>query len=241
LRRPFTIAKDGESHEQRYWALFAADAFPSYEAFWAAEIVPLTNRTRDRRDVRIRSQAELDAIGKSEEDVTVAQLHLTLQLGRVYELLGRPALDRYSFTESFVALTGASDVGDELLQRRETPRVYPAWNEKAGSRARRDWRKTHDDPLADIRAYRNRLVHGRVVPELNVTHRGFGLPPRKTLQFPRIEKVDEYLDWRKAQTIDPILVRFVVNDFREGRAIVHDSWERVVSYFETAWHTHLLS
>jgi hypothetical protein len=240
---PFTIAADGDEPERRYWELFAADSFPSYETFWAAKIVPLTYRTSERTNIGLRPQPELDAIGKTEEDVTVAQLHLTvlLHLGRVFDLLEQAPLNRHSFTESFVGLTGASDVGDELLQRRATPGTYPPWDEKAGRRAREAWRMAHDDPLRQIRAYRNRLVHGRVVPELHVTRSGVGLPPQKTVEFPRIEKVDDYLDWRKAQTQDPILVRFVVNDFREGRAIVRDAWERVVSHTETAWQTHLLA
>ena len=238
---PFTIAADGDVHERRYWSLFAAEAFPSYEVFWAAEIAPLIYRTRDRKNLYFQNHEELEAIGKTSEDVTVAQLHYTLllHLGRMFDLLEDPAFDRYSFAESFVALTGASDVGDELLQRRKTPGVYPAWDEQEGSRARRDWRDAEGDPLRDIRAYRNRLVHGRVVPEVHVERRGLGLPTKQTLEFPRIEKVDDYLDWRMAQ--DPARSPFVVNDFREGRSIVRDAWERVVSHTETAWQTHLLT
>jgi len=49
----------------------------------------------------------------------------------------------------------------------------------------------------------NRLVHGRVLPEIYVERSGLSLPPKQTSEFPRIEKVDNYLDWRRAQ--DPAL------------------------------------
>lgn len=237
---PFTIPTDGDGYERRYWDLFAAESFPSYETFWAAEVVPLTYRTSERDNIAFRPQDKLRRIGKTSEDVTVAQLHYTvmLNLGRVFDLLHGEGFDRYSFAESFVWLTGASDVGDELLQRRKTPGDYEAWDEDAGRRARREWRGTESNPLRDIRAYRNRLVHGRVVPEQHLTMSGLGRPPEKTLRFPRIERVNEYLDWRRAQ--DPRRVRMAIDEFQEARALVTEAWERVVAWAEESWQEHLL-
>jgi hypothetical protein len=238
---PFTIPANGDDNERRYWEAFAGEHFSSYEAFWATEVLPLTYRTSERVDFRLRPQDELTQIGRTSEDVTVAQLHYTLllNLGRVFDLLQREHFDRYEFVESFVWLTAASDVGDELLQRRKKPGEYEAWDEGAGARARRAWRKSEDDPLRDIRGYRNRLVHGRIVPELHVTERGFGREPTTTLCFPRIERVDDYLDWRLAQYLRPAPV--VVNDFQSARSIVSKAWERVVSWAESSWRKHLLS
>ena len=240
MNGPFTITRDGDLYEQRYWSAFAAEQFPSYEVFWAVEIIPLTNRVRPTGDVHFQSQRDLDAQGRTSEDVAVAQLHYTLLLhvGRVDDLMKAPVFDRYAFAESFVRLTGASDVADELLQRRRARGVYAAWDEQAGALARRDWRNAEGDPLRDIRRYRNRLVHGRVVPELQVTLTGGGLPPEGALTFPRVDRVDDYLDWRRA--LGPGRQRRALEDFGEARAIVHGAWERVVSYVEAAWKTHLV-
>jgi hypothetical protein len=41
---PFTIATDGDAHEQDWWPKWTRDNFPSYEAFWVSRIVPLTYR-----------------------------------------------------------------------------------------------------------------------------------------------------------------------------------------------------
>ena len=73
------------------------------------------------------------------------------------------------YPASAVALTPALAV-PSLLERRRTrgSGTYSAWDEKAGGRARRAWRDREGDPLTDVRAYRNRLVHGRVMPQLGV-------------------------------------------------------------------------
>jgi hypothetical protein len=178
---PYTLAADGDLEERRYWPLFVRHQFPSYEEFWVKRIVPLTNRTRFRQDVSFRSSSELNPLGYRDEDVAVAQLHYTLllHLGRVFDLLtegqafthptplfGR-AFGRHEFFESFTRLSGANDVADEILARRQAPGSFEAWSETHGSNARRNWRQTQGDPLRPIRAYRNRLVHGRVVPEFS--------------------------------------------------------------------------
>jgi hypothetical protein len=176
---PFTIATDGDVEEQRYWPLVVRKHFPSYEAFWVERVAPLTNRIHYRLDVSFRGTTELARDGFTDEDVAIAQLHYTLllHLGRVFDLLhaarafdhrsviaNRP-FDRHAFFESFTRLSGASDIADELLARRTLPGRYDPWSETDGRDARTAWRKGQPDPLRPIRAYRNRLVHGRVVPE----------------------------------------------------------------------------
>jgi hypothetical protein len=186
--QPLSLAGDGDRFEQLYWNAFVAERFPSYECFWLAHVAPLTYRGTDSLStdlrIRFRTDAELAAEDRGHEDVAIAQLHYTLLLhvGRVWELLDRAlaftsndarkglTFDAYDFFESFTRLSGASDVADELLERRRVcgSATYPAWDENAGASARRAWRDRRGDPLKDIRAYRNRLVHGRVVPQWNV-------------------------------------------------------------------------
>ena len=82
----------------------------------------------------MRSDAELAAVDKRQEDIAIAQLHYTvmLHLGRAFDL--RTEMDRHGFVAAFVALAGASDCAAELLQRVATPGVYDAWSEKEGKK-----------------------------------------------------------------------------------------------------------
>jgi hypothetical protein len=238
-QQPFTIAEDGDGFEKRWWPQWTSDSFPSYEVFWAARIAPLTYRVQDRRNVHFRTSAELAADGYTDEDVAVAQLHYTLlrHLGRVYELLMvDDTFGRNEFFESFTRLSGASDVADELLARRESPGTYTAWDERQGQDARTAWRRGHpNDPLRPIRGYRNRLVHGRVVPELSVTMNDReGNPVGDVTLSPRLERVDAYLDWRVA------FAGANFGDFAQVALIAGGAWELAVEYVEQTWRTHLL-
>ena len=189
--------------------------------------------------------------------MAIAQLHYTLLLhvGRVWELLDQARaftggdagwtafFDQNFFFESFTRLSGASDVADELLERRRTcgTGTYPAWDEDAGARARQAWRKREGDPLADIRAYRNRLVHGRVVPQWNVRvfEVGTGAFRGERLMYPKLDRVEDHLDWRRA--FDPANVDAVSVEFEDAVVIVRQAWGRVLDYAETSWRQRLLS
>lgn len=248
----FTIPTDGDEPEKNWWSQWTGDHFPSYEAFWVERIVPLTYRVKQRVDIRFQRAAELAAAGYTDEDVTVAQLHYTLltHLGRVFELLDDAraftspvpvanAFGRYQFFETFTRLSGASDVADEILARRADPGKYAAWDERQGQRARIAWRAVYPDPLKPVRSYRNRLVHGRVVPEVYVdTTNAQGHPVGQILLYPRLNEVDKYLDWRIAfeeaggATPSP--------NFAEAAQIGREAWELVVGYVESAWKRHLL-
>jgi hypothetical protein len=234
---PFTLAGDGDVVEQAYWRLFLASRFPSYERFWAAEVVSVTRRGIDRRDIRFRSDDELGAVGRTHEDVAIAQIHYTVMshLGRAHGLLRRP-LDRWGFAEVFVRLSGASDCADELLERATNRGVYDPWSEDAGRRARNRWRDVHGRPLQPIHDYRNRLVHGRVVPEIiaNVISQN-----EQVFIYPRIDRVEAYLDWRRA--LDDVEAAVNRGDFQDAQSIALEAWEEVVDYCEQAWRTHLVS
>jgi hypothetical protein len=141
-----------------------------------------------------------------------------------------PDFDLDLFTEAFVRLAAASDVADELLERRASPATYPPWEEDQGKRARWAWRKKpHEDPLRPIRDYRNRLVHGRVVPHV------LG----RKAHYPRLDKVNDYLDWRKVT--DPDSQPRIYEDFDDGGAIVSNAWDKTVTYVEANWSRHLLA
>jgi hypothetical protein len=248
---PFTIADDGDEFEKQWWPQWTSDHFPSYETFWIPRVAPLTYRVTDRRNIAFRTQAELAADGYTDEDVAVAQLHYTLlrHLGRVFEVLddaraftvvgymaNRP-FGRDEFFEGFARLSGASDVADELLARRASPGAYDPWNETHGWNARSDWRKNNPDPLQPVRAYRNRLVHGRVVPELFVRAvNAQGQSIGDVLLYPRLEKVGSFIDWRVAFAA----AGSPSPDFAEAALIAADAWAKVVEYVERAWTTHLL-
>lgn len=259
---PFTIASDGDDWEKLYWEAFASERFPSYEDFWLAQVVPLTNRratdrlSRDLR-VRFRTDTELAADGRGHEDVAIAQLHYTLLMhaGRVWQLLDQAHafassdagwaayFDQNCFFESFTRLSGSSDVADEILERRRTlgSGTYPAWDERAGKRARIAWRKREGDPLSDIRRYRNRLVHGRVIPQWNVrvSEVGTGAFHDEPLMYPRLDRVEGHLDWRRA--FDPANVDAVLPEFEKADVLVLEAWERVLRYVEASWRQHLVS
>jgi hypothetical protein len=255
VTRAFTIPEDGDEHEKRWWPQWTREYFPSYETFWAVRIVPLTYRVKHRQNVRFQTTEELAAAGYTDEDVTVAQLQYTLlmHLGRVFELLddaraftvrsymaNRP-FGRDEFFESFARLSGASDVADELLARRTTPGEYDAWNETDGRDARRAWRKSNPDPLRPVRAYRNRLVHGRVVPEVYVTalsEHGLARSDQFMLLYPCLDKVESYLDWRVAFAAAAVAPS---PDFDEAALIALEGWEKVVGYVEQAWQEHVLA
>jgi hypothetical protein len=87
--------------------------------------------------------------------------------------------------------------------------------------------------------YRNRLVHGRVVPEIYVDAiNARGHPVGQILLYPRLHEVDRYLDWRipfkegGGATPSP--------NFAEAAQIGREAWELVVEYVESAWKRHLV-
>lgn len=142
----------------------------------------------------------------------------------------RLPLDFDTFTEAFVRLAAALDVADELLERHSNPGLYRPWSEGDGKEARICWRRSSGDPLARIRRYRNRLVHGRVVPALE---------QGSDLWFPRVDRVNEHLDWRRVTTADAWVE--VAADFERADKIVRRAWGDVVDYLESSWGAHLLA
>jgi hypothetical protein len=149
----YTLERDGNGVERKYWTLFARDEFPSYEALWREYIVPLTMRPDHPN---FESDEALAKMGRGPEDMGNAQLHCTTftHLTRVFDLKEAGFSTADQFIEALVRLAAATDVADELLQRATNPSKYAPWSEKDGREARNDWRKAHGYPLREIRGYR---------------------------------------------------------------------------------------
>lgn len=98
------------------------------------------------------------------------------------------------------------------------------------------WRDAHGDPLKDIRSYRNRLVHGRVVPQWDakVFGQGTGHYFGQQRMYPRLEFVDNHLDWRRAADPTHGTLETLLPEFEKANVIVRDAWKRVLNYAETS-------
>jgi hypothetical protein len=238
----YTLERDGNGVERKYWTLFARDEFPSYEAVWREYIVPLTMRPDHPN---FESDEALAKMGRGPEDMGNAQLHYTTftHLTRVFDLKEAGFSTADQFIEALVRLAAATDVADELLQRATNPSKYAPWSEKDGREARNDWRKAHGYPLREIRGYRNRLLHGHLMPyqqvmELGHFGEGVGAPSdRRVLRFPLMGRETDYLDWR---TLFRLTGLADLQDFAKAEDIVGDAWTKTLAYFEQEWRRTLL-
>ncbi|HUP45482.1 MAG TPA: hypothetical protein VM779_08215 [Thermoanaerobaculia bacterium] len=225
----YRLAIDGDGEERAAWVEFVSSEFPEYELFWLASVVPLTRRPMG---VSLRSDGELP-VGRSAEDVAVAQLHYTVlkNLRRAHASRSAPQVDDYFLTLGLSFLVAAQDVAFEILQRRTSPGVYDPWKESeppgqkrsnnCGQSARKAWQKANGYPLAWVRDYRNKLLHGRTPPALN------GM-------LPKPEVLTRYADWRTAGS------ELALVDFESPRDILHRAWHETISYFRESWRSVLL-
>jgi hypothetical protein len=89
-----------------------------------------------------------------------------------------------------------------------------------------------------VRSYRNRLVHGRIVPEIYAQAKDKdGRVVGDALYYPRLEKVDDYLDWRVAFEANTPVVH---PDFDDAALVGREAWELVVAHVEASWQAHLV-
>jgi hypothetical protein len=223
----YSLEKDGDPYEKAAWLAFVREEFPAYQVFWRAYIVPLTKRPIS---IDFHTDEELAAIDRGPEDVCNAQLHYTvlLHLLRVFNLRSGDELrDQDSFMEAIVRLSAVTDVADELLQRATMPGQYGAWQE--GRAARDKWREANGKPLQHLRRYRNRLLHGRLLPRID-WH--YNRNSEKVILMPRIGNEAKYLDWRVEWDVD--------NDFEDGHVIVDRAWSEVLEYVERQWTNTLM-
>jgi hypothetical protein len=232
----YRLAIDGDVYEKSAWNLFLQSEFPSYEAFWFDHVIPLTNRPRD---IHFKDDATLTSEGKNAEDVAIAQLHYTVlkHLAMAYEWIRAQGPDEMMLFAGFSALTASQDVAFEILQRHTQRGEYDPWKEfclpgkkcKSGQDARRKWMKDHDYPLQNIRDYRNRLIHGRMLPRL------LG---QAGILVPTMASADEYVDWRKVTNV--VQGSASSSEFTYPRTVLQDAWRETLEYLERTWQEYLL-
>lgn len=241
----YTLERDGDPVEQKYWDRFLRDEFPSYETVWLNYVVPVTGRPDHSG---FKSDEALAQIGLGPEDMCNAQLHYTTMthLVRVFELKETVGwlMDADQFLEALARLAAATDVADELLQRATNPGIYDPWNEKAGRAARGDWRSAHGFPLQDMRDYRNRLLHGYLLPyqavrQMDSVEGGVAVPvERPALRFPKIGRETDYLDWRTLMHVNVIVLH---RDFAYAETIINEAWSATLAYFEREWQANFVT
>jgi hypothetical protein len=236
----YTLEKDGDPVEQTAWGLFVRDEWPSYETVWREYVVPITRRP----DPGFRSDEDLARFGLGPEDMGNAQLHYTTltHLARAFSVKGAGLHTADQFTEALVRLSAATDTADELLQRATHRGEYPPFEESREPRSA--WRKANGYRLQPLRDYRNRVLHGHLVPyEVRkqiprLDEHGNTVPVEEyVLRFPQIGKETEWRDWRSLEHLNPVLMH---RDFATAGQIVQGAWEEVLAYLEEQWQAHLV-
>jgi len=227
----YSLLKDGDGLERTCVGLFLNKEFSAYEKFWLDFIVPLTNRPID---IHFKTDAELQAIGRTHNDICVAQLHYTVlrHLFRTCELRTIKPMSLDQFIEAITRLLAALDVADELLERRHNE--DDPWSESEGREARVGWRQSHGDSLKHLRRYRNRLIHGRVSPTIIIK----GTYSR--LRVPRFGKENDYLDWRRVTNGSVGSGGTLRSDFDSPNNLTDLAWEETLNYLESSWTRYLL-
>lgn len=226
----YTLQSDGDDLEKACKGLFLDTEFQQYELFWTKFVIPLTNRPTD---IHFKTDAELQLIGKSKNDICIAQLHYTIlrHLARVYELRTIEPISLDQFIEAMTRLLAALDVADELLERNRN-NSYDAWSESEGKKAREKWRHS-SDPLKHLRQYRNHLVHGRVQPAIVIqgTYIRF--------RVPKFGKEQEYLDWRKVTSGSIGSGGKIRTEFDSPNNLINQAWIELLQYLESSWKQNL--
>lgn len=222
----FTIENNGDYLEKKCWNLFIKDKFPNYEMFWQKFVVNLTNRSNDQNNIHLQTSTELSLKGKTDEDVCLGQLnYTTLQhLSRCYDIIKNEKVTLDKLMEGFSRLVASHDTAFELLARFNNRGVYKVWDWKDSKDATRLWRYNKGQSLHNSELYRNRLMHGMIIPTM-IGAEGFA--------FPKIGTQDKYLDWRNATSQDLQTITNLTNDFIEGNKILNQAWEETVDYLNT--------
>lgn len=222
----FTLENNGDDLEKKYWNLFIKDIFPNYEIFWQKFVVDLTNRNKDNNDIHLQTSIELSLKGKTDEDVCLGQLnYTTLQhLSRCYDIINNENVTLDKLMEGFSRLVASHDTAFELLERFTNPGKYKAWDWEESKKATKNWRYSKGQNLRDSELYRNRLMHGMIIPTMIDNNR---------FTFPKIGTQDKYLDWRNATNKNLQTISNLTNDFISGNKILSEAWEKTVYYLNT--------
>jgi hypothetical protein len=235
-----TLLLDGDDFEKHYWSEFLEQKFSSYEKYWSINIVPMTNRPDN---IHFKNSSQLISEGFTVFDICKAQLHYTTlrHLVRAYEikkfLRGKiqTVFDTDVLAEGLFHLAGAQDVAFEFLQRVYEPDYFDPMasmksasssSQPASKEAREKWQKMNNNPLKEIRYYRNHLTHGRLSPSLQSTPK---------VLIPKIGLEKKYLDWRLVTDWNEASKNSDIRDFDCLDNILEEAWEQTIRYFETEW------
>jgi hypothetical protein len=240
------LAEHGDDFEKAHWPTFVQDEFPEYAEFWRHFVQPLREHPEEIKLKRgSASETGLEANG-----VIVSELHYStfMHLAHVYEIkrspeafvFGRDSVAEVvrlvgTFSDAIVRLSAATDTADELLERVLLRSRYEPWNERKSSEAR-SYRRGQHDPLPILHNYRNRLVHGPLVPH-QVTTIIDKVEKAKwfELSFPKFEKLSETLDSRTFQHGE-----VSGGDYALARNLVGEAWTMVLTYLWKEWASNLL-
>jgi len=228
----YTLENDGDDLEKTNNDRFLKNEFPSYEKFWQNFVIPLTERPHG---IHMKDDTALAKIGKGHKEVAIAQLHYTVfvYIAKVYELKQINPLNPDQFSEALTKICSALDVADELLERYTSSTVYDPWNWRDSKRARNRWR-SGGNRLNYIRLYRNKMIHGAIVPAI-IIHGTYS-----RYRIPKFGKEQNYIDWRKVTNFSVGAGGQVRNDFDAPNNLLDKAWDDAVAYLESSWASDLL-
>ncbi|HNR90653.1 MAG TPA: hypothetical protein PKM65_20120 [Spirochaetota bacterium] len=230
----YSLKVDGDYFEKTYYNTIILKDFPSYEIFWVKYITLLTNRPKN---IQLKTDSELQLIGKSHHELCLAQLHYTVlrQLIRTFQVTATNPFTTDHLIFSISTLIGAQDCAFELLERFSKPTKYDPWinkkqkgqNINGGKEAQTEWKRKNKYPLQKIRDYRNHLVHGRTMPGIIINGEEY---------IPKVGKEMIYSDWRVVTNANNL----PLSDFDKPKVIINYTYGETIKYFEEAWKKYLL-
>jgi hypothetical protein len=249
MERLEPLAEHGDDFEKFYWPKFIRDEFPEYAEFWRKFVQP---QREGPESVWFKQGSPSEAPSVANR-VIVAQLHYStfMHLVNVYEIKHSPVsfvagsnsvseVARLigTFSDAIVSLSSATDTADELLERVLLETRYKPWSEWESMKARK--KRRNPDPLPTLHNYRNRLVHGPLIPQrvVRLVDEADGVRKLRSIElsFPKFEKLSETIDWRKFQHGEVI-----ETDFALARVLVGEAWTMVLDYLRSEWTSNLLS
>ena len=223
MLEPITLKNYGQSFEKFYWNRFIKYKFPTYEIYWVNYVVPITKRDEIAPNKGIKTNEELNKIGKNENDVKLAQLNYSILRGliRVYEIIKlNKEIKLDTFIEGIIRLGTTIDSIYEFLTRIYNPNTYDPWNHSSCRDALQAWR-SNTTIFETFHFYRNRLVHSTFFPKISN-------------KYPKIGVEDNYLDWRKV-TSKMKSDSNILRDFDEFHIILDEQWNKIIEYANIEW------
>ena len=228
----------GDDFEKAYWPVLLEPEFPQYAAFWSRFVRPLRedpDGIRLRREENSRNLTQTTALSSPS---CTTRLSCTWSARTRRDAIRRPSSFRQRLSPTYPGSTHASraplppssatDTADELITRMRDD-SYFAWDERKSQAARLS-RRIPVDPMQPLHRYRNRLMHGPVIPHSLVPVIDASGDTAVTLTLPRLDKVRDVLDWRSFQhgEVDAA-------DYAPAHSIFDHAWTDVMAYLRSEW------